>query len=71
MITAEEFIRVWQNAETMKQVTDTLGITQGYASSRASRFRKAGVPLKYFSRASIGYNWDDLAMLAEQLGEGE
>ena len=68
-VTAEEFIRVWQSAETLDDVCKELEIIPPYASSKASKLRAKGVPLQYFSKSAIGYDWDKLAELAMEAAE--
>ena len=62
MITAKEFIKAWQQADSLQSVCDVLGMEPKAASERASRLRKKGVPLKLFSQRNIDY--DELAELA-------
>jgi DNA-directed RNA polymerase specialized sigma24 family protein len=44
----EEFVRVWQSSSSAREVATKLGIPATTASSRAMRYRKAGVRLKHF-----------------------
>lgn len=60
MVSREEFIRVWQRAETFQEVLDKTGLKRTTASERASRYRRNGVPLKSFHR-SRPPKWDELA----------
>ena len=48
--TPEEFVKVWQEAESMKEAAEKLGMSKSAASNRASYYRKRGVNLKSFVR---------------------
>jgi hypothetical protein len=60
--TAEEFVRIWQAATSTADVATELGMTVNAAASKASRYRKAGVPLKDLR---VGNNAPDYKALAE------
>src|SRR3990170_1221542 len=47
-VSAEEFVKVWQNSNSLNEVSERTGISAAYANSRACRYRKNGVPLKKF-----------------------
>ena len=62
---AEEFIRVWQDSKDINEVCERLSMGQSTCNSRASRYRKKGVPLQVFHRPGRPRkNWDKLATLA-------
>lgn len=50
-VSAERFVKAWQNAESASEVADELGITAQSAQSRAAAYRKRGVNLKKMPRA--------------------
>lgn len=63
----EEFIDVWQAAETPEEVYKTLGFkTVHSAHTRAAYLRANGVPLKYFGRQRSN-NWGQLTDRARAL----
>lgn len=43
-----KFVRVWQTAKSLAEVTRKMGLTKQQATVYAARFRKQGVPLKRF-----------------------
>jgi hypothetical protein len=45
--TIEEFIKVWDNSDTVNDVARRLGMTQGSVYSKAYLLRKQGYKLKY------------------------
>ena len=47
-ITDEDFVRIWNNAETTKSVSATIGQTVRQAICRAYYLRKCGFVLKKF-----------------------
>jgi hypothetical protein len=47
-LSAEEFIRLWQRAQSPAELARTTGYRQSTLIVRASRFRKLGVPLRRF-----------------------
>lgn len=63
---AKEFVKIWQTSNSVKEVAEKLGISEPTAWSRGNKLRKAGVPLKKFSRAST-LDIDELKRLAESL----
>jgi hypothetical protein len=73
----EDFVKVWQTAESVNEVADKMSMSKLGASVKASHLRKAGVPLKKF-RTGTGSEpnefidiWNDSATLeeaAERLG---
>jgi hypothetical protein len=48
VISAEEFVRVWQTAESIAAVSESAGVSAKSCYARAWHFRKLGVPLKKF-----------------------
>ena len=49
-VRAAEFVKVWQGAERSSAVSKALGLSPSVASSRASLYRKRGIPLKKMPR---------------------
>jgi hypothetical protein len=62
-VSAEEFVAVWQNAETMDEVTEALEMKSGTAQVRASTYRKKGVNLKKFPKGGKSFDVDSLNAL--------
>lgn len=50
MVKAEEFVKVWQGAETIEDVAKKFDAEPNVVGSRASKYRKLGIELKYFPR---------------------
>jgi hypothetical protein len=50
-VSAEEFVKIWQAAETLEEVAEKCGQTVVSCTSRAIRYRKLGVLLKKFEGA--------------------
>lgn len=48
MVTAEEFVKTWQAAKSLDEVAEKLESENASVSTRASYYRKKGVPLKKF-----------------------
>lgn len=46
--TPEMFVAAWQKTGSLDDVVRALGVERQAASNRATRLRKAGVPLKRF-----------------------
>lgn len=66
---AVEFVRTWQKSSGVKDVADKLNMTITQASSKATAYRKKGVPLKRMPRGNKktrSYDWDHLAKIAEE-----
>lgn len=53
-VSAEEFVRAWQRAESQDALAQTLGTTVFYVRTRGCLLRKRGVPLKTFPRSCRG-----------------
>lgn len=68
-ISADEFIRIWQIADSIPDVMKKTGLPKATVNARAYNYRKKGVPLKKMTgrRGAAGYNWKDLAELARRL----
>ncbi len=45
---AEEFVYTWQTSRSAKEVAEKLGKRYASVKSKASWYRRAGIPLKYF-----------------------
>ena len=64
---AETFIRAWQNADTVQEAADALGITKPSAGQRASSYRTQGVPLKKMKRGGgARFNLEEAIALAQK-----
>lgn len=46
----EDFVALWQSAETLVEVGEKYDLGQAGAQSRATRYRRAGIELKMFPR---------------------
>ena len=68
-LTPEEFVKVWQTSESIREVCDKTGLTNGGANSRALLYRKNGVPLKRFPRGGTvpRLDYKALAKLASSI----
>ena len=55
-VSAAEFLTVWQNAETMTDVCESLEMKAGTAQVRASTYRKKGVLLKKFPKGGKSFD---------------
>lgn len=62
----EEFVRIWQQAESLEEVTQKTGYSNPAASARAGGYRRKGVALKRFSNARFGLDWKLLAKIAKE-----
>lgn len=52
-VSAENFITAWQTAESVEEVSVTLGMSKSAAMTRASNYRRVHeIPLKKFYRSS-------------------
>lgn len=49
-VTPLEFVRVWETSQCLDDVANKLGLPKQLVSSRAMRFRKAGVKLKRINK---------------------
>lgn len=49
-VSAEAFVKAWQKATTVSDVSKATGLTPASASARAAQYRKRGVNLKKFPR---------------------
>jgi len=66
-VTPEAFVTAWQTSESIKQVVEKTGITEGSVRFRGSRYRKLGVGLKKFGRATAKLDVETLNKLATDL----
>ena len=66
-VSAEEFVTVWQNAETMDDVCESLEMKAGTAQVRASTYRKKGVNLKKFPKGGKSFDVDSLNALIDNI----
>lgn len=64
-LTAERFIQLWQEARSLREFSATTGISRKSASMRAAKYRKQGVPLKYFRNAGQ-VDWQRMAEIARE-----
>jgi hypothetical protein len=66
-VSASEFVTVWQNAETMDDVCESLEMKAGTAQVRASTYRKKGVNLKKFPKGGKSFDVDSLNALIDNI----
>ena len=66
-VSAEEFVMVWQNAETMVEVCEALEMKAGTAQVRASTYRKKGVKLKKFAKGGKSFDVASLNALIDTI----
>jgi len=69
MVEAEAFVKTWQTSENVAAVAKKLKMSERIASSRAVRYRKAGIPLKYMERATARIDRVGLKALALSLAK--
>ena len=67
-ITAEEFVRIWQQAGSLDEVAQKVGSSREACYSRARYYRSRSVPLKPLDRRRV-FVWPKLIALAESLQE--
>lgn len=70
-VTAREFVRHWQESESLAEVASKVRAKKNACRVRAFRYRKLGVPLKEFP--SVEYempNWLELAKYATEVLKG-
>ena len=68
-VKAEDFVKIWQSAESIEEAAEKLGYTKRAASMQASYYRKCGVLLKRFrNRETV--DWEKLKKLVEKGGKG-
>ncbi len=65
-VTPEQFVRVWQAADTTDDVSSTLGMAKGDACQYAGFLRRKGVPLKTFQFKNNQADYAALALLAQE-----
>jgi len=69
-LSASEFVTVWQTSSSVAEVMRRTGLTRAAASTRASSYRRKGVPMKtMYGTPSPKVDWKGLAALAKALGE--
>tara|TARA_Y100001938_G_scaffold149659_2_gene237331 strand:- start:4640 stop:4885 length:246 start_codon:yes stop_codon:yes gene_type:complete len=52
-VNAEDFITAWQQADSVEEVSERLGMSKSAAMTRASNYRRVHeIPLKKFYRSS-------------------
>lgn len=67
----EQFIRVWQTSNSVREVADKLDMERNLAGNRACSLRKRGIPLKHFPKENgPKYDYASLARLAEEYCNG-
>jgi hypothetical protein len=63
--TAREFVKAWQESETVAEVARKVGSKRNACRVRAFRYRKMGVALKVHEYVeSSNIDWDDLRKYA-------
>jgi hypothetical protein len=71
-MTAEEFVRLWQECDTLDEFADKSGIDKGLASCRAARYRRHGVGLRKHTGAGRSpLDYDRLHQIAEEAGNAD
>jgi hypothetical protein len=66
IISGEQFVKTWQESDSVADVANYFGIEVKKCNSRAGLLRRKGVPLKRMLRQS-NVNYDDLTKLAKEL----
>lgn len=67
-MTDEDFVKAWQNAKSLAEVSELIGSKKSVVSCRAAYMRKNGVPLKAMVHSRRAKDWPALKKLAEELG---
>lgn len=68
----QQFVEIWQQSESVREVMEKLGMNYSKTTSTAFRLRKHGVKLKKFKTAKYkNVNWEELAEYAKKLDEEE
>lgn len=70
-VTPEDFVTKWQKSDTIEEFIKATGLSEGGAQSRASNYRKRGIPLKKLKKTNPRQrtDWDALKKLATDLAE--
>lgn len=55
-ITAEQFCLLWQSARSMDEAVEKIGLERLACQTRASRYRRLGIPLKKFHANNLPAN---------------
>jgi response regulator of citrate/malate metabolism len=69
-----EFIHIWNQAESVDEVSQKTGLSHNSVSTRASTIRKNGVVMKEFPRGGGGgprLDWDELRKMSQQYAPQE
>lgn len=69
-VSDEEFVRAWQEAETLSEAAEHAGQMPRDASLRAHHMRKRGVPLKLFGNSTAPLDVEKLARVAKEANRG-
>jgi hypothetical protein len=68
MLTPQQFIKAWQESESVAEVAQSIKRSKNACRVRAYRYRLKGVPLKEFPPVELeAIDWDELATYAESL----
>ena len=68
LVPAEKFVELWQTCQTLKELVEKTGYSDANtACHRASKFRRQGVPLKYYMQGNKQQQWFALAEQARAL----
>lgn len=62
---SEEFVKIWQQADSVEEAAEKAGMTIKSASNKASLLRGRGVPLKTFKDVSDA-SVDELIAIAKK-----
>jgi len=70
-ITPEDFIRVWEKADTIEEVAEYFDASVGWTGRRARKYRNKGVSIRHFpiTRTRQPLDVDSLNALVESLKE--
>lgn len=69
-VTNEDFVEVWQAADSCKEAAKRLGMKASAARSRAHWLRGKGVPLKAFPTGAPAIDVEGLRARVEAAGDG-
>ena len=66
---AKKFIQVWQTSSSTAEAAQRLNMKKTAVASRASQYRRKGIPLKKYDRGATALDIPSLADYARSLEE--
>lgn len=68
-VSAEDFVKTWQTSNSVSEVAEKLGRTPTSIITRAKKFRKRNIPLKFFERGTRALDIEALQKLAQETAQ--